>query len=67
MVQHVIDATTKLGAAQVHLVYGPRWRVVKTDPEKDDKLNWVLQAEQLGNRSRNAAGRALLLATMKIF
>ncbi len=49
MVQHnVIDATkTKLGAAQVHLVYGHGGGLLK-QTLKDDKLNWVLQAERLG-------------------
>ncbi|WP_145601560.1 bifunctional UDP-N-acetylglucosamine diphosphorylase/glucosamine-1-phosphate N-acetyltransferase GlmU [Yersinia frederiksenii] len=47
MVQHVIDAAMKLGAQNVHLVYGHGGELLKktlTDPA----LNWVLQAEQLG-------------------
>ena len=47
MVQHVIDAAMKLGAQQVHLVYGHGGELLQktlTDPA----LNWVLQAEQLG-------------------
>lgn len=47
MVQHVIDAAMKLGAKNVHLVYGHGGELLKktlTDPS----LNWVLQAEQLG-------------------
>lgn len=47
MVQHVIDAANKLGAAQVHLVYGYGGDALKK-ALLSDKLNWVLQAEQLG-------------------
>ncbi|MDF7758097.1 bifunctional UDP-N-acetylglucosamine diphosphorylase/glucosamine-1-phosphate N-acetyltransferase GlmU [Kosakonia cowanii] len=47
MVQHVIDAATKLGADHVHLVYGHGGELLKKRLV-DDKLNWVLQAEQLG-------------------
>ncbi|QAR48232.1 bifunctional UDP-N-acetylglucosamine diphosphorylase/glucosamine-1-phosphate N-acetyltransferase GlmU [Kosakonia cowanii] len=47
MVQHVIDAATKLGADHVHLVYGHGGELLK-QRLVDDKLNWVLQAEQLG-------------------
>jgi bifunctional UDP-N-acetylglucosamine pyrophosphorylase/glucosamine-1-phosphate N-acetyltransferase len=47
MVQHVIDVANNLGADHVHLVYGHGGDLLKqTLP--DDKLNWVLQAEQLG-------------------
>ncbi|WP_171900327.1 NTP transferase domain-containing protein, partial [Salmonella enterica] len=45
--QHVIDAATQLGAAQVHLVYGHGGELVKQTLQ-GDKLNWGLQAEQLG-------------------
>lgn len=47
MVQHVIDAATKLGAQNVHLVYGHGGERLKS-MLKNNALNWVLQAEQLG-------------------
>ena len=47
MVQHVIDAATQLGAAQVHLVYGHGGDLLK-ERLSHAPLNWVLQAEQLG-------------------
>ena len=47
MVQHVIDAANEMGANQVHLVYGHGGDLLK-QTLRDDKLNWVLQAEQLG-------------------
>jgi bifunctional UDP-N-acetylglucosamine pyrophosphorylase/glucosamine-1-phosphate N-acetyltransferase len=47
MVQHVIDAAMKLGAKNVHLVYGHGGELLK-NTLKNDALNWVLQAEQLG-------------------
>ncbi|MBV8043159.1 bifunctional UDP-N-acetylglucosamine diphosphorylase/glucosamine-1-phosphate N-acetyltransferase GlmU [Pluralibacter sp.] len=47
MVQHVIDAAKHLGAVQVHLVYGHGGELLK-QTLCEDKLNWVLQAEQLG-------------------
>lgn len=47
MVQHVIDTSTLLGANHVHLVYGHGGDLLK-QRLSDDKLNWVLQAEQLG-------------------
>ena len=47
MVQHVIDAANELGASQVHLVYGHGGDLLKKTL-RDDNLNWVLQAEQLG-------------------
>lgn len=47
MVQHVIDAANNLGANHVHLVYGHGGDLLK-ERLTDDKLNWVLQAEQLG-------------------
>lgn len=47
MVQHVIDAAMKLGAENVHLVYGHGGELLK-NTLKNDALNWVLQAEQLG-------------------
>ena len=47
MVQHVIDAAMKLGAQNVHLVYGHGGELLKKTLT-DSALNWVLQAEQLG-------------------
>jgi bifunctional UDP-N-acetylglucosamine pyrophosphorylase/glucosamine-1-phosphate N-acetyltransferase len=47
MVQHVIDVANNLGASNVHLVYGHGGDLLK-QTLSDDKLNWVLQAEQLG-------------------
>ncbi len=47
MVQHVIDAASELGARQIHLVYGHGGDLLK-QTLKNDALNWVLQAEQLG-------------------
>ncbi len=47
MVQHVIDVANNLGASNVHLVYGHGGDLLK-QTLSDDKLNWVLQAEQFG-------------------
>lgn len=47
MVQHVIDTANKSGAKNVHLVYGHGGELLK-QTLRDDALNWVLQAEQLG-------------------
>ena len=47
MVQHVIDVANNLGASNVHLVYGHGGDLLK-QKQSDDKINWVLQAEQLG-------------------
>ncbi len=47
MVQHVIDTALKLGAKNVHLVYGHGGDLLKSKLA-DQPLNWVLQAEQLG-------------------
>ncbi|XES84292.1 bifunctional UDP-N-acetylglucosamine diphosphorylase/glucosamine-1-phosphate N-acetyltransferase GlmU [Franconibacter pulveris] len=47
MVQHVIDAAKQVGAQRVHLVYGHGGELLK-QTLRDDSLNWVLQAEQLG-------------------
>lgn len=47
MVQHVIDTALKLGAQNVHLVYGHGGDLLK-EKLSDQALNWVLQAEQLG-------------------
>lgn len=51
MVQHVIDAVTPLGAAQIHLVYGYGGELLRQrlqDGSETQALNWVLQAEQRG-------------------
>ncbi|REF25539.1 UDP-N-acetylglucosamine pyrophosphorylase /glucosamine-1-phosphate N-acetyltransferase [Xenorhabdus cabanillasii] len=52
MVQHVIDTAMALGAQQVHLVYGHGGDLMKqtlsSQKIANQKLNWVLQAEQLG-------------------
>ncbi|SQI44410.1 Bifunctional protein GlmU [Leminorella richardii] len=47
MVQHVIDTASKLGAKQVHLVYGHGGDLMKKTLA-GQPVNWVLQAEQLG-------------------
>lgn len=47
MVQHVIDAAKGLGARAINLVYGHGGDLLKA-ALRDDALNWVLQAEQLG-------------------
>lgn len=47
MVQHVIDTALKLGAQNVHLVYGHGGDLLK-EKLSDQPLNCVLQAEQLG-------------------
>lgn len=47
MVQHVIDAATKTGARQVHLVYGHGGDLLKSALAHCD-LNWILQSAQLG-------------------
>ena len=47
MVQHVIDTALKLGAQNVHLVYGHGGDLLK-EKLSAQPLNWVLQAEQLG-------------------
>lgn len=47
MVQHVINTALKLGAQNVHLVYGHGGDLLK-EKLSDQPLNWVLQAEQLG-------------------
>ena len=47
MVQHVIDTALKLGAQNVHLVYGHGGDLLK-EKLSDQPLNWVLQADQLG-------------------
>ncbi|WJV66898.1 bifunctional UDP-N-acetylglucosamine diphosphorylase/glucosamine-1-phosphate N-acetyltransferase GlmU [Pectobacteriaceae bacterium CE70] len=47
MVQHIIDAAMKIGARNMHLVYGHGGDLLK-EALSDLSLNWVLQAEQLG-------------------
>jgi len=47
MVQHVIDAATRLGANNVHLVYGHGADLLRQNLAGSE-LSWVLQAEQLG-------------------
>lgn len=47
MVQHVIDVAMKLGALNIHLVYGYGGDLLKRTLS-NDSLNWVLQVEQLG-------------------
>ncbi|AKH63305.1 MULTISPECIES: bifunctional UDP-N-acetylglucosamine diphosphorylase/glucosamine-1-phosphate N-acetyltransferase GlmU [Photorhabdus] len=47
MVQHVIDTAMALDAKNVHLVYGHGGALMK-HALSDQKLNWVLQSEQLG-------------------
>lgn len=47
MVSHVIDNAKQAGAEAVHVVVGHGAEQVQ-DSLKDAKLNWVLQAEQLG-------------------
>ena len=47
MVQHVIDTVKNLAVNNIHLVYGHGAELLKSRI-KDEKLDWVLQAEQLG-------------------
>jgi bifunctional UDP-N-acetylglucosamine pyrophosphorylase / glucosamine-1-phosphate N-acetyltransferase len=47
MVQHIIETVDALGAEQVNLVYGHGAEQLQA-AVKHDKLNWCLQAEQLG-------------------
>jgi len=47
MVQHVIDTAMKLGAQQVNLVYGHGADLLQ-QALAETRVNWVLQAEQLG-------------------
>ncbi len=49
LVQHVIDAADALGAAQIHMVYGHGGDLLQKQlASHGSRLNWVLQAEQLG-------------------
>ncbi|BFU59209.1 MULTISPECIES: bifunctional UDP-N-acetylglucosamine diphosphorylase/glucosamine-1-phosphate N-acetyltransferase GlmU [Rodentibacter] len=47
MVKHVIDTVNSLGAENVHLVYGHGGELMREHLE-NEKVNWVLQTEQLG-------------------
>ena len=47
MVQHVIDAATSLSSQNISLVYGHGGDQLQAELA-DNKVNWVLQAEQLG-------------------
>jgi len=47
MVQHVIDTALKLGADNIHLVYGHGGELLKSRLAQQP-VNWVLQSEQLG-------------------
>ncbi|MGR3807095.1 bifunctional UDP-N-acetylglucosamine diphosphorylase/glucosamine-1-phosphate N-acetyltransferase GlmU [Pasteurella testudinis] len=47
MVKHVIDTVKKLGAANIHLIYGHGGEVMQQRLQ-GEPVNWVLQAEQLG-------------------
>ncbi|MCZ4374301.1 bifunctional UDP-N-acetylglucosamine diphosphorylase/glucosamine-1-phosphate N-acetyltransferase GlmU [Vibrio diazotrophicus] len=47
MVKHVIDTCNSLGAQNIHLVYGHGGDQMQ-HALAEEKVNWVLQAEQLG-------------------
>ncbi|PVZ68341.1 bifunctional UDP-N-acetylglucosamine diphosphorylase/glucosamine-1-phosphate N-acetyltransferase GlmU [Pelagibaculum spongiae] len=47
MVQHVIDAAKKIGAKDIHLVYGHGAEMLQQQLQSQP-VNWVQQAEQLG-------------------
>ncbi|OOF37216.1 bifunctional UDP-N-acetylglucosamine diphosphorylase/glucosamine-1-phosphate N-acetyltransferase GlmU [Rodentibacter heidelbergensis] len=47
MVKHVIDTAHSLGAENVHLIYGHGGELMR-EHLADEKVNWVLQTEQLG-------------------
>ncbi|MEZ9229526.1 bifunctional UDP-N-acetylglucosamine diphosphorylase/glucosamine-1-phosphate N-acetyltransferase GlmU [Vibrio amylolyticus] len=47
MVKHVIDTCSGLGAQNIHLVYGHGGEQMQT-ALKEESVNWVLQADQLG-------------------
>lgn len=47
MVKHVIDTVKTIGAENIHLVYGHGGELMQ-ERLKQEPLNWVLQAEQLG-------------------
>ena len=47
MVQHIIDTVNKLGASNIHLVYGHARQQLQNQLSHND-LSWCLQHEQLG-------------------
>ncbi|MFA0439632.1 UDP-N-acetylglucosamine diphosphorylase/glucosamine-1-phosphate N-acetyltransferase [Vibrio sp. 10N.286.49.C2] len=47
MVKHVIDTCQNLGSQNVHLVYGHGGELMQSTL-REESVNWVLQAEQLG-------------------
>lgn len=47
MVKHVIDTCESLGAQNLHLIYGHGGDLMQ-ETLKQEQVNWVLQAEQLG-------------------
>ncbi|OOF52591.1 bifunctional UDP-N-acetylglucosamine diphosphorylase/glucosamine-1-phosphate N-acetyltransferase GlmU [Rodentibacter trehalosifermentans] len=47
MVKHVIDTAHSLGAENVHLIYGHGGELMR-EHLTNEKVNWVLQTEQLG-------------------
>lgn len=47
MVKHVIDTVVKLGADNIHLIYGHGGEAMQQCLQ-NEPVNWVLQAEQLG-------------------
>lgn len=47
MVKHVIDTANSLGAENVHLIYGHGGELMR-ERLANEKVNWVLQTEQLG-------------------
>ncbi|OOF39099.1 UDP-N-acetylglucosamine diphosphorylase/glucosamine-1-phosphate N-acetyltransferase [Rodentibacter rarus] len=47
MVKHVIDTAHSLGAENVHLIYGHGGELMR-ERLANEKVNWVLQTEQLG-------------------
>lgn len=47
MVKHVIDTCEGLGSQNIHLVYGHGGEMMQA-ALKDERVNWVLQADQLG-------------------
>ncbi|MGR5298200.1 bifunctional UDP-N-acetylglucosamine diphosphorylase/glucosamine-1-phosphate N-acetyltransferase GlmU [Vibrio mediterranei] len=47
MVKHVIDTCESLGSKNIHLVYGHGGEMMQSALQQE-KVNWVLQADQLG-------------------
>ncbi|KFA99811.1 bifunctional UDP-N-acetylglucosamine diphosphorylase/glucosamine-1-phosphate N-acetyltransferase GlmU [Vibrio sp. ER1A] len=47
MVKHVIDTCESLGSQNIHLVYGHGGEMMQSALQQE-KVNWVLQADQLG-------------------